>query len=399
VAGITGIGTTFSLPNYTGILYGLTPQDTPFFSAIGGLSGGGSTTTTEFEWSQFDLRDASQRVRLEGQDAPTPEERVRATAYNTTQIHQETVGVTYTKLAAIGNLAGLNVAGKSNPVTNELDWQTRQMLTQMTRDIEWSFLRGTYARPVDNLTERKTRGIIEAITTNVATGGDAVGTGTATAATDVVTFNAHGLADGDQVSFTAIGTGAAGLTVGTTYYVRDSLTNTFKVAATPSGAAIDITTDGTGLDIEAAGVVGTTNLNELMQTVYVNGGLSDTATATLMVPPALKPKLTQAYISGSSYSSYQEQSRNVGGVSVSTILTDFGQLNVMLNRHLPADTVLVVSLGECSPVYLEVPGKGHFFAEPLAKTGAYEKVQLYGEVGLAYGNERMHGKITGLSGV
>jgi hypothetical protein len=59
----------------------------------------------------------------------------------------------------------------------------------------------------------------------------------------------------------------------------------------------------------------------------------------------------------------------------------------------------VVSLGECSPVYLEVPGKGHFFAEPLAKTGAYEKVQLYGEVGLAYGNERMHGKITGLSGV
>ena len=43
---------------------------------------------------------------------------------------------------------------------------------------------------------------------------------------------------------------------------------------------------------------------------------------------------------------------------------------------------------ECKPVYLEVPGKGHFFAEPLAKTGASDEVQLYGEVGLAYGNER-----------
>jgi hypothetical protein len=42
---------------------------------------------------------------------------------------------------------------------------------------------------------------------------------------------------------------------------------------------------------------------------------------------------------------------------------------------------------------MEIPGKGHFFAEPLAKTGASEKVQVYGEIGLRYGNERKHGKI------
>jgi hypothetical protein len=29
----------------------------------------------------------------------------------------------------------------------------------------------------------------------------------------------------------------------------------------------------------------------------------------------------------------------------------------------------------------------------LAKTGASEKVQVYGEIGLRYGNERKHGKI------
>jgi hypothetical protein len=48
------------------------------------------------------------------------------------------------------------------------------------------------------------------------------------------------------------------------------------------------------------------------------------------------------------------------------------------------------------PVFQEIPGKGHFFAEPLARTGAKDRTQLYGEVGLKYGNQRTHGKIAGL---
>jgi hypothetical protein len=63
----------------------------------------------------------------------------------------------------------------------------------------------------------------------------------------------------------------------------------------------------------------------------------------------------------------------------------------MMDRMVPQDTIAVVSLEQLQPVFLEVPGKGHFFAEPLAKTGASDEVQLYGEVGLAYGNERSHG--------
>ena len=37
-----------------------------------------------------------------------------------------------------------------------------------------------------------------------------------------------------------------------------------------------------------------------------------------------------------------------------------------------------------------------FFEEPLAKTGASDKSQLYGEVGLKYGNEKAHAVQTGL---
>ena len=91
-----------------------------------------------------------------------------------------------------------------------------------------------------------------------------------------------------------------------------------------------------------------------------------------------------------------EATRNVGGVSVQTIETDFGRINIMLNRHMPNGAIQIVSLEECVPRFLEIPGKGHFFVEPLAKTGAADSDQLYGEIGLEYGNERKHAKLLGV---
>ncbi len=58
--------------------------------------------------------------------------------------------------------------------------------------------------------------------------------------TDTITAPAHGFADTDKIVFVG-GTPPAGLTEGTVYFVRDSATNTFKVAATSGGAAIDLT--------------------------------------------------------------------------------------------------------------------------------------------------------------
>ncbi len=50
-----------------------------------------------------------------------------------------------------------------------------------------------------------------------------------------------------QVDVSGGGTLPAPLVAGTTYYVRDAATNTFKLSATIGGAAINITTVGTGL--------------------------------------------------------------------------------------------------------------------------------------------------------
>lgn len=67
------------------------------------------------------------------------------------------------------------------------------------------------------------------------------------AAEDIVLYTAHPFSNWDKIYFTNSG-GAlpTGLSVSTSYYVRDSSANYFKVAATVGGAAIEITGDGTG---------------------------------------------------------------------------------------------------------------------------------------------------------
>src|SRR4051812_8736723 len=94
--GITGAGTTFNLPNYVGELFGITPEDTPFLSSIGGLTGGKETTSAIFQWETYDLRDASATAQVvEGLAAPTAQARVRGNVNNVTEIHEESIEVTY----------------------------------------------------------------------------------------------------------------------------------------------------------------------------------------------------------------------------------------------------------------------------------------------------------------
>jgi len=391
MAGITGLGTTYNLPNYTGVLHSLSPAATPFFSAIGGLNGGGQTTSTEFEWSTYDLRNPGQNTKTEGATAPTAEARVRANVTNVTQIHQEKVSVAYSKQAARGQKAGTN-NDQSGNVQSERDWQIEQMLKQMILDVEWSFINGTYAKPGSNGTARQTRGLVQAITTNKLERGTAI-TG-ASSATDTITSTAHGLANDTAIVFTETGA-ATGIVAGRVYYVASKATDTFKVVSAVGGTAITLgTASDIAFRIPATAATDVDDINDLAQTVYDNGGSADGETATLIVNSVQKRALTAAY--ATAYGKYVESSRNVGGVNMTTLVTDFGTLNVMASRHVAQDSVILADLGMCRPVYLEVDGKGHFFAEPLAKTGASEDVQLYGEVGLAYGPETAHGIITGL---
>lgn len=402
MAGITGQGTTFNLPNYVGELFAASPTDTPFLSSIGGLTGGEQAESTYFQWQGYDLRDADEgRQRVEGANAPTAEQRVRFNVGNVVEIHQEALEVTYTKLAATGqfNSTGSNHPGSvgvngSNPVTNEMDWQTQRHLEQIARDIERSFIVGTFNNPNTNGTARRTRGIMEATETNVASKATVIGTATIESDTEVFTLTTHGLAAGDPVVFSSLTGGAVGvLKENQTYYVKTAPdANTFTVAAKPGGATVAFATDG-GASVAEPASLDEGMVLDLLQTVWENGGIQQQDTATVMVNGSLKRALTKIFITDKGF---QETSRDVAGVHVMTIETDFGRLNVMLNRWMPTATLQVVSLEECAPVFLPIPGKGFLFVEPLGKAGAAEKFQIYGEVGLKYGNEKAHGKLLGV---
>lgn len=315
MSGATGVGTTYNLPNYAGELFQVSREDTPFLSAIGGLSGGESTGSTLIEWQTEDLRDADiTRQRLEGATAPGSEERARSRVSNVLEIHQEVVELSYTRQATnrMRNTDGEKMVtiGTTTLPENELQHQIDLTLKQVARDVNKAFIQGVYANPTTNTSPRKTRGLVEAITTNVVT-------------------------------------------------------------ATTANLTEDLVLD-------------------TMQKVWENGGIREGETRTILVGAKVKRALSKVFIKDNNY---RETSRTVGGVNVTAIETDFGTCNIMLDNDVPADTLLVVSLEECSPMFLEIPGKGTFFAESLGRTGSSDKVQIYGEIGLKYGAEQHHGKL------
>lgn len=90
-------------------------------------------------------------------------------------------------------------------------------------------------------------------------------------------------------------------------------------------------------------------------------------------------------------------SRQVGGLAIDQIITPSGTVGLMTHRMLPEGTALIVNMSVLQIVEMPIPGKGNFFWEPLAKTGAGDKGQLFGTAGLDYGPEWYHGKITNIA--
>lgn len=89
--------------------------------------------------------------------------------------------------------------------------------------------------------------------------------------------------------------------------------------------------------------------------------------------------------------------REVNGIKLSKVITPLCEVYLYLGMYLPTGTALLLDLSVIAPVMQPVPGKGNFFLEPLAKTGAGETYQLFGQVGLDHGPEWYHAKFTNVS--
>lgn len=306
--------TSFGVLNYSGMLFNKGNTRCPLSSIIGGRAK--TTNHVEFVTGQEYTTGGGAQPSISETDSLTaPDATVvtRTQKTNVTQIFQESVGISYAKQSNMGTLSGLNVAGQqANPI-NELDFQVAAKMQKVNRDIEFTFIQGTYNKANSDATVNKTRGLVEAITTNV----------------------------------TAMSSKPLGL-----WDIADMVKKIYGANAP---------TDGLCLWCDAV------TLFQVNADAVQNG---------LTVVPA---------------------AREINGIALSSVVTPIGVVYLYLGECLPAGTALLLNLNVIAPVYQPVPGKGNFFLEPLAKVGAGEKYQLFGQIGLDHGPEWYHGKFTGIS--
>jgi hypothetical protein len=310
--------TVWNCPNYTGELFMIGANQTPFLNMIGGLQGASIRTVGDFQFplaQPWALESASQPAISETTSltAPTAWTYVRAQDVNTCQIFQTQVSVSYAKQSVTGQAkadptTGLIDLGDGQPVQNERDFQIMAHMRQIAINVEYTFLNGAYQQATSAAVAAKSRGIITAATTN--------------------TVNC--------------------------------------AAATLSKPLID----------------------QLLRTMASNG--SEFATPVVFCNAFQKQKISDIY-------GYAPEDRNVGGYNIKQVETDFAMLGIVWTPQVPAATLLIADLSVCTPVFLVVPEKGVLFYEELAKSGASENGQIYGQIGLDYGPEEYHGTLTNLA--
>ena len=306
--------TSFGVLNYSGMLFNKGNTRTPLSAIIG--SKAKTTNHVEFVTGQeYTSGGGAQPAISENASLTAPDATVvtREQKTNVTQIFQESVGISYAKQSNMGTLSGLNVANQeANPI-NELDFQVAAKIQKINRDIEFTFIQGAYNKATTDATVNKTRGLVEAITTN----------------TKAMASKPLGLWD-----------------------IADMVKRIYGSNAP---------TDGLVLWCDAI------TMFQINADAVQNG---------LTVVPA---------------------AREINGIALSSVVTPLGVVYLYLGEFLPAGTALLLNLDVIAPVYQPVPGKGNFFLEQLAKVGAGEKYQLFGQIGLDHGPEWYHGKFTGIA--
>ena len=307
--------TSFGVLNYSGMLFNKGNTRTPLSSIIGGRMK--TTDHVEFVTGQeYDGGGAGEQPAIsEAASLTAPDATFvgRTQMANVTQIFHEAVGISYGKQSNMGTLAGVNVANQQANPMNELDFQVAVKMQKIARDIEYTFINGVYQKATADSEANKTRGLVNAISTNTkAMGGKAM----------------------------------------TLWDIADALKMVYESNAPTTGLTLwcDATT-----------------LFQINADAVQNG---------LTIVPA---------------------AREVNGIALSSVITPMGVVYLKLGECLPAGTAMLLNLDAISPVGQPVPGKGNFFMEQLAKTGAGEKYQIFGQIGLDHGPEWFHAKFTGIS--
>lgn len=263
MATISGLIHQWNDPNFVGPLYAITPKEGVFLSMLGvqamRTSGGGRVEAgSDFTWATYDNKAPSQPAPVFGAD-PDYEGRDRTEASNVVQTFQWGHKVSYQVEAQRGELGPYassrvwSIMGRQ-PVSSVAAFQTMAKLEEIKRTFNFVCHQGTYQRPSDNNTGFKTRGMLSAISSFEADNFSALGNATfdftGGGVDDEWTLAAHGLMDGDEVQFSAVGSAPTEFIINTPYFVIYADATTFQLAASKAdaltGTQIQGTADDTG---------------------------------------------------------------------------------------------------------------------------------------------------------
>lgn len=169
---VSGVATTFNLVNYHGSLYTIRGNSNLFSGVVGALAEGQGRIERNYEFgiNVETLPDPSQPAILEGDTIVSPSELAMSHQVNVTQIYNYSFGMTYSKTAnpdrigVIGSQDDIeHTANEPGAVADPFEHQLMLKLAKMRRDVNYTFLNGTYQRPTNpTSTARKSRGVIAA---------------------------------------------------------------------------------------------------------------------------------------------------------------------------------------------------------------------------------------------
>lgn len=93
---------------------------------------------------------------------------------------------------------------------------------------------------------------------------------------------------------------------------------------------------------------------------------------------------------------YQPASYTIGGVNIDKIITNFGELGVVYNQEMPTDEIFLLGMDHMSAMFC--PYEGQLIVDVETPITAAQKGGfLYTQIGLDYGPEEYHAKISGLA--
>jgi len=129
-------------------------------------------------------------------------------------------------------------------------------------------------------------------------------------------------------------------------------------------------------------------INSLLKKMYDSGVSPDGN--TVFVNSAIAAAITEAFTGSSSL---YPNGVTTAGAAIRGLMTDFGTVNIILARTIPQNVLLCAKTSAIHPVEQITPNKGNFFYEDKPTKGAAYEGMIFGQIGLDYGVEYLHGKV------